>query len=308
MRLLRRLAILLFILQAAATDAAIKVAVTVDDLPRHGKLPPGITRLDITKKMLKAFTDHKVAEVYGFINAEKLDDDPKLAEDLNAWVAAGFPLANHTFAHKSINDISIEEYKQSIDRNEEALKKFGSAHDWHYFRYPFLREGNTKEKREAIRGYLKEKSYKIAQVTIDQEDWSWNDPYARCVEKKNGEAIAWLKKTFLDNALDQLKRADKSTRQVFGRPVAHILLLHVGAFDAEMMSELLALYKKNGVEFIPLSEAVKDKVYASDSGIVAENGSEFQYQIMKQKGLTLKDMGLETYTGYPEERLKTICL
>ena len=84
--------------------------------------------------------------------------------------------------------------------------------DWHYFRFPFLREGETLGKRRAIRRYLRANGYRIAQVTIDFEDWSWNEPYAYCLDKGDARSISWLKTTYLRNAVDQLERAKTGRR------------------------------------------------------------------------------------------------
>ena len=44
-----------------------EVAITVDDLPSHGPLPPGTTRVDVTREMLAAFKAANVpVEVPGF--------------------------------------------------------------------------------------------------------------------------------------------------------------------------------------------------------------------------------------------------
>ena len=67
------------------------------------------------------------------------------------------------------------------------------------------------------------------------------------------------------------------------------------------------MYKKEGVAFISLSEALKDPVYSIDPGIVAEWGSELTYQILKSKNLKVKDAGLEPYNKYPKKKLETIC-
>jgi len=40
--------------------------------------------------------------------------------------------------------------------------------------------------------------------------------------------------------------------------------MHVGAFDAVMMDELLGAYEKHGVRFISVADAMTDPVYASE--------------------------------------------
>lgn len=301
-----RTAFIILLLYMTA-EAKIKMAITVDDLPAHGQLPASSSRIQIATKMLEIFKSHQIPEVYGFLNAGKIGDDKMLAESVKTWVDAGYPLGNHTFTHKSINKVSVEDFKQEIDNNESALKSYSGKYDWKYFRYPYLHEGNTLDTRNAIREHLKNKGYKIAQVTVDFEDWSWNEPYARCLDRKDAKNIKWLKTTFLANAKEQLRRAVKLSDYLFHRPVSHILLLHVGAFDADMMDDLLTMYKKEGVEFIPLSEAAKDDIYAIDPAVASEHGSELTFQILKSRNLKTKDARLKPFNIYPRAKLEKVC-
>lgn len=288
--------------------AAIEVAITVDDLPTHGPLPPGITREAIAKKMTGVLNKHKIPEVYAFINAGKVEEKRESFEVLQIWKDAGHPLGNHTYLHEDLNETSAADFERAISRNEPMLKKLSGAEDWKYFRYPYLREGDSLRKRNAVRDYLKTRGYKIAQVTIDFEDWSWNAPYVRCKGKADDQAINWLEETYLENATDMLVRADIISKRLFKRSIPHILLIHIGAFDAEMLDSLLSAYEKKGVRFIGLSKAIQDPVYSINPGEVSRRGSELTYQIMKSRKLNLKDVGLENYKNYPERKLAEICL
>jgi peptidoglycan/xylan/chitin deacetylase (PgdA/CDA1 family) len=298
---------LILVFFVSYSQAAIKIAITVDDLPTHGALPPGITREMIAIKMTEIFQKHKVPEVYAFINSGKVETKKESLEVLQIWKNAGFPFGNHTYLHEDINLTSAADYRKAIDLNEPLLQNLSGTNDWKYFRYPYLREGETLEMRNNIRSYLKEKNYKIAQVTIDFEDWAWNDPYARCKIKNDTKSIQWLKDTYLKNATDMVTRAETISHALFKRSIPHILLLHIGAFDTEMLDTLLTEYKKMGVVFIPLSEASQDKVYAIDPGLPAKWGSELTYQIMKSKKLGLADVGLKKYEDYPDEKLTQFC-
>lgn len=295
------------LLGMAIAHAEIKVAVTVDDLPHHGPLPDGVSRQDIAKKMLKAFEKHHVPEVYGFINAGKYEETNVSYEVLKLWRDSGYPLGNHTYRHGDLNEVSLAEFKREIDQNEPLLAKLSAGLEWKYFRYPFLREGDSLKKRNAIRSYLKEKGYTIAQVTIDFEDWSWNAPYARCKKSGDLKTIAWLEETFLRNAGDMLERAEKASRGLFKKAISHVLLLHIGAFDAEMLDRLLSLYERAGVRFISLSQAGRDEIYSIDPALPARYGSEFIFQVMNSRGLSLQDIGLERYSGYPQRELSEAC-
>ncbi len=64
--------------------------------------------------------------------------------------------------------------------------------DWHWFRYPYLREGETLEKRHAVATLLKDRGYRVAQVTLNFDDYAYNDPYTRCMgeERRSGDRRA----------------------------------------------------------------------------------------------------------------------
>jgi peptidoglycan/xylan/chitin deacetylase (PgdA/CDA1 family) len=287
--------------------ANIKVAITVDDLPTHGKLPIGTTREEVARKMLSIFKKHGVPDATAYINMGKVDVKNESFPVLQMWKDAGYTFGNHTYLHEDINFTSAADYEKAIALNGAGLKKLSGDNNWKTFRYPYLREGDTLEKRNAIRKYLTDNGYQIAQVTIDFEDWAWNDPYARCFDKKDKKAIKWLKHTYLQNATDMLTRAEVLSKSLFNRSIPHILLLHIGAFDAEMFDQMLTSYKKMGVEFITIAEANRDEVYSMDPGLAAKYGSELTYQVMKARKLELKDVGLTKYQDYPEDKLAKIC-
>lgn len=292
---------------SSVSQASIKVAVTIDDLPTAAALPSGVTWPEVANKMLSALKKHKVPEGYAFINAGKVTPQNGAFEVLKLWKDAGYLFGNHTFQHNDLNNLSFKEFQNAIVANEAMLKNLMVTKDWKYFRYPYLHEGNTLEKRTAVRNYLKSNGYKIAQVTIDFEDWSWNNPYARCMNKGDLKSVNWLKQTFLKNSEDILERSVQLTRALFNRDIPHILLLHIGGMDGEVLDSLLTSYEKKGVEFIPLSQAMTDEIYTIDPGIVWDHGSEFPYQILKSRNLTLKDVGMLPYQGYPENELLSIC-
>lgn len=265
---------------SCAAGATIQMAVTVDDLPVHSPLPSGETRLQIAEKMLKGLKKHNVPEVYGFVNASWLKSQPQTAEVLKAWVKAGYPLGNHTYSHPDPNGLNLEVYLNEIRKNEIYLKKYVDEKIYKVFRYPFMAEGETLAKRNGIREFLSTNAYKTAQVTIDFGDWAWNPPYARCLNRGRNEKIEWLKTSYIKYALIRLQRAVDFSHKLFGRDIKQILLLHVGAFDAEMIDELLAAYEGKGVKFIGLTEAMNDEVYSEDPGVATDKSLTFLSRLL----------------------------
>jgi peptidoglycan-N-acetylglucosamine deacetylase len=294
--------VLLGALFTSELTKAQEVAITFDDLPAHGPLPAGVTREEVTRKILAAFKEAKVPEVYGFINAAKLQAHPEDIKVLRLWREAGEPLANHTYDHMSLNRNPLAAFEENVAKDEATLQELMGRNDWHWFRYPYLDEGDTLEKRRAARAYLKEHHYRIAQVSLDFEDYAWNLPYARCSEKKDEKAMAWLKESYLNTATEYMKLGQQLSQQLFSRDIKHILLMHVGAFDAEMLPQLLAQMKQQGFKFITLKEAESDPVYEIDPDIVRKEGSPILEQIMDAKHLPLPP-----HAEKPMKELQEVC-
>src|SRR5258708_32870493 len=95
---LKNFLVVVFVLLLAANSAAQKLAITMDDLPLNGMLPPGVTRAETTKEVLEILKKRHVPPVYGFVNAKKLEGNADAAEALRLW-AAQEPGGSHTYAH-----------------------------------------------------------------------------------------------------------------------------------------------------------------------------------------------------------------
>jgi peptidoglycan-N-acetylglucosamine deacetylase len=259
-----------------------QMAVTFDDLPVHGPLPAGMTRLQIAESILKTLKREKMPPVYGFINGGRGEEDPSSLSVLKTWVLAGQPLGNHTWAHLDLNKETPEEFEAEVLRNEPLLKSLMGERDWHWLRYPFLREGDTLEKRRAVRAWLLAHGYQIAEVSMDFEDYLWNAPYARCVAKHDELSIAKLRDGYLAVAAQYYGVSRELSQLLYGREVKYVLLMHVGAFDARMLPELLALYRAKGVKFISLADALSDPAYQDDPDIGEPTGGTL-LELMLQK-------------------------
>ncbi len=294
------LALILTFVSCWVQAAPISLAITIDDLPVHGSLPPNKTRLAIAKQMLATFKKHSLKQVYGFVNGEAVARQPDLWAVLKIWVDSGQKLGNHTFGHININDVDTNTYIQQIKTNETYLTD-------HMFRYPYLYEGNTQAKRDAVRGYLFKHHYQIAQVTTDFEDYLWNDAYVRCLAKNDVRSIAWLKKSYIDEALKSVEVAHIQSKLLFNRDVKQILLLHIGVFDAYMLESLLTTYKKHGIIFISLQNALRDKAYKINPNVVSNNSGTFLNQLQAAKKIKAPAVVENFIPSIPEEKLDRLC-
>ncbi len=238
--------------------------------------------------MLAVFAAHRTPPVYGFINAQKLEGHAEDEQALRAWVAAGYPLGNHTYSHVDGAQVALTDYLADLDKNEPALERLLPAGAqgqpiWKVFRYPYLREGKDSEAQAALRAALVQRGYRIAQVTIDFYDWAYNQAHARCVVKDDAASVSGLEESFLDQAMNELRWADGAARELAGRPIRHILLLHVGVFTAKMLDRLLTAYEENGARFVTLDAALADPVYASEPAQPMPFGN-FLWRLRRARG------------------------
>ena len=290
MRSLKIAVLILFSVAATGQQSTMKepsIAITFDDLPVHGPLTPGETRLEIAQSILATLQANHMPPVYGFVNARRLTPaDPTHVSAgmqditpanpdysfLTAWRAAGEPLGNHTANHLSLDDTSAATFEQNILDNETALATLMQGQNWHWFRFPYLQEGDTLPKRREVQAWLKTHDYRVAEVTMDFEDYLWNAPYARCIANHDDKSIQFLRSSFLATAGQYMNFYRLRSYQVYGREIPYVLLLHVGAFEAVMLPDLLKLYRRSGLQFVSLPQAESDPAYAQDPDIGLPGG------------------------------------
>ena len=274
----------------------VEVAVTVDDLPVHGPPPPDGDRVRMVGRMLNAFHRHAVPHVYGFVNGARTDGGASPSEIararavLRSWVAAGHPLGNHTWSHVNLFQVPLPDYLADLEKNEPLLEQLVAEAGnrltglpWRVFRYPYLFEGDTLEKRNAIRAHLRERGYRIAEVSIDAEDWAFNPPFARCAARGDQQSLAHLHDQYVSVHVDELRRMREMTRLLAGREVRHVLLLHAGVADADALDDLLTAYEREGVRWIDLQTALADPFYAQDPAQPARFGAAFPYLVARAR-------------------------
>lgn len=237
-----------------------QIAITFDDLSSHSVFPAGETRRAIADRVIAALKAAHAGKVYGFVNGVALEREPGTDIVLADWRAAGLPLASHGWSHRNLDTIDLATFETEVMRNEPVLKRHARNSDWHWFRYPFLAEGTDTTRRQAARGILAARGYRIAAVTMGFGDYAGNEPYARCVASRNTKAITGLERSYLAAARSEALRS-RAMAKAYGRDIPYVLLMHIGALDARMLPRLLALYREMGFAFTTLPAAERDPAY-----------------------------------------------
>jgi len=278
------------------------VALTFDDLPHNGTLAPEMTAAGVVTDVLRILNQYHVPPVYGFVNAVLLEGAPDGAVALNLWVAGGQRVGNHTYSHSDLNQETAAVFLQDLREDEPALELLDRSERWRWLRYPFLREGDSLEKRRAVRAELHARGYRVAQVTLDFGDYLWNDAYARCAARRDAPSIERLRATYLATASEYLDVHRQMAKLVFGREISHVLVLHLGAFTGTILPDMLKLLKQKGFTLVTLDEAERDPAYETDPDAASKSGGTLLEQWMDARGLARPTLPIR-----PDKELDGMC-
>lgn len=263
-QLLGRSPLAALLLSGVQAALAFDVAVTVDDLPVHGKLPPGVTRLQIAEAHLQTFREYGVVEAVGFVNAQgaEIEGDAVLA----AWRRAGHPLGNHTFSHMSLGRAaSLQAWQADVVAGEPLVRKHMAGADGQWFRFPNLAVG-TGERRDGALAFLHGRGYRVADVSLAFSDWNYKDAYVRCKAAGDEATLAAMKAHYLRSVDIGIAQTRAESQAVYGRDIPFVLLTHMGAFGADTLPEVLQRLKAAGARFVTLAQAQSDPAYERAGG------------------------------------------
>jgi peptidoglycan/xylan/chitin deacetylase (PgdA/CDA1 family) len=242
------------------------VAVTIDDLPVVSTRGDLKTKQEITKKLLAHITKAKVPAV-GFVNENKLYASEKPNEKqidlLRSWMDAGLELGNHTFSHRSLNNIELKDYQNDILRGETITKKLMQAKgkNLRYFRHPFLQTGLSLEVKDGLNKFLFENGYTIAPVTIDNADWIFARAYDNAFDKNDKNLMKQIGAAYVPYLENKMDYWERQSVKLFNREIKQILLLHANFINSDYFDGIAQMLEKRNYKFITLEEALKDESY-----------------------------------------------
>jgi peptidoglycan-N-acetylglucosamine deacetylase len=276
------------------------IALTFDDLPAAGGLPAGDTRTGIASRLAAVLKAHHLKGTYGFVMGGDLVGDPDAQEALRVWTRAGMYLGNHTWSHPSLDSVSAAAYEHDIALDEPALRQYSPRNNWHWFRYPYLEEGNTLDKRDQVLDWLHAHGYRVAQVTLTFQDDDWSDPYNRCIARHDQAGVSWLMQSYLQNAAEFIRLGREEELIAFGHEIPNVLLLHETAFTTLMLPRLLDLLRQQGFRFARLSRVERNRAYSFDPGAATDGPLTNQF-------LNARHLQYPPFEPEPEKRLNSIC-
>lgn len=283
------LALVLLVPVAACTtmpaeQPAKRIALTFDDVPRN----PGafFTPEERTRRLIAGLNEARVPGAAFFITAGNLNEPFGQGGEkrIMDYVANGHVLANHSYTHPHLSEVSAEEYLANLDKTEAWLKGREGRRAW--FRFPYLDEGMTdKAKRDAVRAGLKARGLRNGYVTVDGADWHLEMLTQQAAAAGKPMDMEALRDLYVQTHVEAANFNDALARRELGRSPAHILLLHETDLAALYIDDLVEALRKDGWEIISADEAFKDPLMHEMPEAPSANGTLLS-QMARARGRT----------------------
>jgi len=267
------------------------VALTVDDLPvgrGHGLAH----QQRVTRDLVRRITEAGVPAI-GFVNEGKLFVDGRIearTDLLRRWVDAGLDLGNHTYGHPSLFDTPLAEFQDQVRRGDvvtnELLAVRGDS--VRYFRHPFLNVGPDRETKDAFEAWLADEGYILAPVTHDNAEYIYALAYDNALEAGNDTLQTRVADAYLAYMDSTAAYFEGLADELFGREMAHVLLIHANALNADHLDRLIAMFRGRGYRFVSLDEALEDPAYASEDTYTGRAGMSWLQRWAIARGLRLE--------------------
>lgn len=265
------------------------IAITMDDLPVVSTRTDIRNRQNITRRLLAQIKRARVP-VIGFVNENKLYSGNKLDEQqvdlLRMWLDAGLELGNHTYSHRSLNAIPLEEYEADLLRGETVTKQLLSerGRTIRYFRHPYLQSGRTLAIKASFDSFLVEHGYNIAPVSIDNGDYIFSRAYDNAFDRGDKEMMKKVGDAYVPYMESKLEYWERQSMKLFGREISQTLLIHANFINSDHLGELIRMFRRRGYEIVDLDTALKDAAYRLPDEYVGPAGISWLHRWALQKG------------------------
>jgi peptidoglycan/xylan/chitin deacetylase (PgdA/CDA1 family) len=270
---------------ALAWKRVIPYAITMDDFHWTNAVKlTAIERNEAILGTLRANTNKAALFVIGR-NIESAEGKELLAP----WDKAGHLIGNHTYSHReySAPETDVAAYQEDVLRAEALLKEFPRFRK--FFRFPMLKEGETVEKRDAMRAFLTQHGYRNGHVTIDNSDWAIDQRLTARIKKDPAADLKAYRDFYLEHVWARAQYYDALARRVVGRPISHTVLIHFNLLNGLFLGDLIEMFKRKGWQLIDADEAFTDRVFASNPKVVPA-GESIVWSLAKEKRKIAKSL------------------
>ncbi len=256
------------------------IAFTFDDGPDM-KDDVYLTARERNEAILAALRD---AHVKSVLFVTRTDADPARIALLREWGREGHRVANHTATHPDFDDPAetLPAFEAELASCDAAIRMLPGY--WRRFRFPYLKEGNTAEKRDGFRAYLRSIGYRPGPVSIDTSDWYYAARLRARLKDDPGAAREPYRDAYLRHLYARALYYDGLSRKILGRSVRHVMLLHHNLINALYLADVIRLFREHGWHVIDAEHAFDDPVYAAQPDVLPA-GESILWSLAKQRGI-----------------------
>lgn len=254
------------------------IAVTMDDLPLNISSHVSNSEMRIIVERLLEKIKKENIPVTAFVNESKLEvsgvRDPERVAILKLWLDAGVDLGNHTYAHKSENEISVNEAKEDIRKGRRTIEELRAAQEKRpkYFRHPFLHTGRDSSTRSEIDRFLDSLGYTVAPVTVDNAEWIFSAAFDKAYGRNDSLLMKSVAEQYISYMRSKLRYFETMSDSLFARQIRQILLIHSNRLNSFYFSSLCAMLRSEGYAFAALEDVLKDEAYRSRDAYYGAGG------------------------------------
>jgi peptidoglycan/xylan/chitin deacetylase (PgdA/CDA1 family) len=238
--------------------AAKEIAFTFDDAPRPAT--PLLAGADRSEALLRGLEKAGIAQAAFFAISGKVDAEGE--RRLRTYARAGHLIANHTATHPRLRDTSADSFLKDVASADRVFRSLPGFRAW--FRFPFLDEGETVVKRDAVRAGLRAMGYGHGYVTVDNYDW-YIDGLAQRAARRGAvidrEALGAL---YVEAISASVAFYDGLAVKHLGRSPRHVLLLHENDLAAMYVERLAAKLTADGWTIVTADAAYADPIAKED--------------------------------------------
>ena len=255
-----------------------EICLTFDELPEASSFQDS-DRNAIAYLTLQTLKTYEI-KAAGFVIGERVETSFDI---LGQWLNEGHTLGNMTYSNPDLNEIGIENFIENIRMGEETISQMleGFGQKKRYFRYPFLHYGDNVETKRQIDLYLNHEDYIVAHATVVPEDYLYNLTLEKLGKVPDSAAFLSLMNEYVNHVIDEVERQEAMAKELLGRPVRQIMLLHFNRLNAVYLEDIILALKDLGYEFVSLDRALADDVYSMPEGYLGGRGVSYLEMLIK---------------------------
>ena len=129
--------------------------------------------------------------------------------------------------------------------------------------------------------FLESHGYRVAPVTFDNADYQWAALYTK---RQYHDRVRREYVHYLESVAAYFEKRSVETA---GREFPQILLLHASQLNADLIADVLAMFRRRGYRFVSLAQALADDAYRLPDDYAGPKGISWIHRWSITKGMSV---------------------